>query len=172
MSGIFTDGVYTLERLGVVDVILPFVLIFTIVFGIFSKINLWGDAKNAKQFNVMIALAMGLIVVFQHVINRGSPYDVVDIINNSLPQVAIILVAIVMLFLMVGLFDGQDQVKSWKGWVAGISVVVVLFIFASNAGFGWWTLPYWINEDLVTLIVVLMVFGGIIYYITKPESSP
>ena len=61
MTYSFTDFVQTLEDMGVSDVLLPFVLIFTIVFGVLQKTDIFG--QNKKNFNAIIALVVALSVV-------------------------------------------------------------------------------------------------------------
>src|SRR3989344_1351569 len=45
------------------DVLLPFLLVFTIVFAILEKTNILGEDK--KNFNVIIALVIGALLVSQ-----------------------------------------------------------------------------------------------------------
>jgi len=103
------DSFFMLNEQGLFDILLPFVLVFTIVYAVLHKIKLFG--KDSKQFDVMIALVMGLAVVFPHVLwgvndptvstlSNGMP-DIVNIINASLPNVSIVIVAIVMALTVV-----------------------------------------------------------------------
>src|SRR3989344_3262761 len=60
-GGVFERGMLVLEDLGLTDVLLPFLLIFTIVFAVLQKTEMFG--KTGKNFNVMIALILALGVV-------------------------------------------------------------------------------------------------------------
>jgi len=163
----------SLNDIGVFEILLPFLLIFAIVFGIMSKVKIFGEGDN-KKFATIIALVMGLVAVFQHTMFRGGQFDVVDIINNALPQVSLVLVAIIMLFLILGVFGnvpkfGKDKVS---GIVGVIAVLVVLYIFGSSAGFGWWSLPYWLQDyQIWSLVIVVLVFALIIKYITGDSKE-
>ena len=112
-----------MERQGFVDVVLPFLLIFTIMFAVLQKTQVLGEKK--KNFNVVIALVSSLLVVIPHVTNRypvGS--DPIIIINNAIPQVSLVLVAIVFLLILIGVF-GQDKEflgLAAPGWVMFISL--------------------------------------------------
>jgi len=72
-------------------------LVFTIVFATLQKTKILGEDENKKprkNFNAVIALVMGLAVVIPHVIGSYPPDgDVVNIINNALPNVSVVLVA-------------------------------------------------------------------------------
>jgi hypothetical protein len=172
----FQDLIQTLYNLGVGDVLLPFLLIFTIVFAVMQKSEPFG--KGNKKIHVVIALILGLVVVIPHIIGLypTPESDVVNIINHALPNVAVLLVAILMVLLLAGMF-GQSA-SSWtgsiKGWIAVLSFAVVAFIFARAAG---WleTLPawlYWLDDPTTqAILLVAAVFGIIIWFIVKDDEA-
>lgn len=95
--------IYYLESMGLTDVILPFVLVFTIVFAVLQKAKIFGD--QSKKYNVIFALVVGLLVVIPHVTGRYPPgADVVDIINQAIPSVSVLVIAIIMFLVLVGIF--------------------------------------------------------------------
>jgi len=166
---------YQLQYWGVTDVLLPFLLIYTVVFAILQKIKPLG--AESKKFNVIVALVVAFAVVVPHV-TGGYPnpdVDIVNIINKALPNVSVFLIAILMLFLLIGMWGGKPQ---WKG--AGTSIIIILsliiiiYIFARAAG---WTgtLPYWLyfleDPNTQALIIVVIVFFLIISYITKEPKE-
>ena len=161
--------VESLESWGLTDVVLPFLLIFTIVFAILQKANIFGEGK--KRFNVIIALVLSLLVVVPHITGSyPGDYDVVEIINESLPSIALLLVAIIMLLLLIGIFGGGS---TWSGpitgWVVIVAAIAVIWIF-SGAVWGWKAWDKFVSffgEEIVTIIVILLVFGIIIALITS-----
>ena len=170
----FVDFIQRLETWGVADVLLPFVLIFTIVFAVMNKTEILG--KNKKNINIMISLVMGLAVVFPHVLGiYPAQSDPVNIINRALPDVSIVLVAIVMLLLLIGLLGGEVKWlgTSISGWIALVCFLIILYIFGRAAG--WWSggLPNWLrwldNPDTQAIIIILLIFGIIVWFITKDE---
>lgn len=173
----FRTVLYQLESFGLSDVILPFLLIFTVVFAILQKIKPFGeDQDRQKGYNIIIALVMALAVVIPHVMGYyPSDADVVNIINKALPQVSIILVAVLMVILILGLFGGKPTWgSSLSGWVAIAATVVVLYIFGRAAG--WFTyLPNWLywldNPDTQAMILIVAVFALVIWFITKEPKK-
>ncbi|MBU2561829.1 MAG: hypothetical protein KKD17_06025 [Nanoarchaeota archaeon] len=172
-GGYFYNIIQRLEMWGLTDVILPFILIFTIVFAIMQKVKPLGEgtAQN-KSFNVVISLVMALAVIIPHVLGYYPPgADIVNIINAALPQVSIVLVAILMVLLIVGLFGGKAQ---WggalSGWVAFFAFILVVYIFGRAAGWFYY-LPSWLywldNPDTQAMLIVVAIFAIIIWYITK-----
>ncbi len=164
----------TLETWGLTDVLLPFLLIFTLIFAILQKTKILGEDK--RNFNVVIALVMGLTVVIPH--STGTypmTYDPVNIINAFLPGISLVIVAVVMLFILIGLWGGEAK---WVGgspsaMIAILAAVAVIWIFGAAAQ--WWTGWGWFNRffgsDTVSLIIIILVFGIIIWFITKSEKQ-
>ena len=170
----YIDFFNLLESYGLTDALLPFLLIFTIVFAVLQKTNIMGAGK--KNFNVIIALVLSLTAVIPHVTGTyPEGYDVIQILNNALPQVSLIAVAAIMLMLLVGLFGAESKWMggSLSGWMAILSFFIIIFIFGGAAG--WWTdITEWISwwdEDTAALVVIILVFGVIIWYVTKPETK-
>ncbi len=174
-GGYLQNAFYWLSYYGITDVILPFLLIYTVTFAILQKIKILGE--ESKRFNVIIALVLGLSVVIPHVLGLyPSPHaDVVNIINNALPNVSVFIIAIIMLFLLIGLWGGKAK---WKGAgttsVTIVSLIIMIYIFARAAG---WTgqLPYWLyfleDPNTQALLIVVIIFFIVIGYITKEPPA-
>lgn len=167
----------TLENLGILDVILPFILVFTIVFAVLQKVQLFGEEAENKKFNIVIALVMGLAVVFPHVLGYyPADADIVNIINQSLPNVSIVIVAIVMALLIIGVLGKRFELDNskWAGWIAFGAFGLIVYIFGNSAH--WWDNPTWLyflnDNDTVTLIVAILIFAIIIWFVTKEPTDP
>jgi hypothetical protein len=93
-EGIFGQWISNLEQLGLLDVLLPFLLIFTITFAVLQKSRILGE--DSKRFNTIVSLVLALAVVIPHVTNPGGPADVVVIINAALPNVSLLMIASMM----------------------------------------------------------------------------
>jgi|SRR3989344_3933969 len=162
----------TLNNWGLTDVLLPFILVFAIVFAILSRMNIFGDDK--KNINIVVALVLGLIFIMPHVTGNYPPnYDPVDIINGAIPGVSIVAIAVIMVLLLIGLF-GWKQEGSQVPWIIFLlAIVAVVYFFGSAAGwwYGWNSLSQFFGEDAVSLVVVLLVFGIIIWFITSTGKS-
>ena len=166
----------SLDNWGLTDVMLPFLLIFVIIFAILQKAKILGEGK--KNLNVIIALVVALLVVVPHVTGRYSGYaDPVQIINDSLPQVSVVLVAVIFLLILIGVF-AQEQVflgVSMPGWIAFFSFVTIVAIFGGSAG--WWDgrfnyyLERVLGEEAIAIAVMLLVFGLIIAWITSDSKE-
>ena len=195
----FNNYVRTLEGMGLLDVVLPFILFFTILFAALQKTKILGDKsgstegeKAGKKYNVVVALVFGLVGVIPHVLYGGRPDDgkmqigsklfpdPVEIINNSLPSVAIWVIAILMFLLILGLLIPVERVLQWpvSGWAALLAVLVIGYIFGSAAG--WWgeiSRSSFVrslglsNPNNLFGVLVLLVFGLVLYLIVKDPGD-
>lgn len=177
----FQDAIIQLQQMGVLDVVVPFILIFTIVFAVLQKTKILGSEdpegkKPRKNFNSIIALVMALAVIIPHVTNTyPDNADVVNIINTSLPNVSAVLVAIVMLLLIIGVFGNKVDIagSSLSGWAVIFAIVATGIIFGNAAN--WFNLPDWLlflqDSGTQELIIVILVFALIIYFVTKEDKE-
>ncbi|MEK6822779.1 MAG: hypothetical protein AABY13_03035, partial [Nanoarchaeota archaeon] len=108
--GIFDNAIFYLDSLGLTQVILPFVLIFTVLFAIMQKVKIFGDLDKTKKFNVIIALVIALGVVIPHITGGYPPdQDPINIINGILPGSALILIVLTIVFITLALIIPQDK---------------------------------------------------------------
>ena len=168
----FVQVFRSLEAYGMTDALLPFLLIFTILFAMLQKTKILGAGK--KNFNVMVALIISLLVVIPHITGSYPPgKDIVEILNTALPNVSILVVAILMGLLLIGLLGGEAK---WVGGsLSGIFAIIsfggIIYIFGGAAG--WWNnkLNFWFDSDVLALVIVILVFAIVIWYITQEDST-
>jgi hypothetical protein len=128
---------------------------------------------------------MGLSVVIPHVLwgsnNPNYPYlanglpDAVMIMNSALPNISLVILAVVMVMLILGIIGGDVNFAgtSLGGLAIWGSILGVAFIFISSAGVfqyvPWWL--QWIYDPYIKeMIMVILVFGIIIGFITKEDK--
>lgn len=175
----FADGIIQLQNMGVADVILPFLLVFTIVFAVLQKTQILGDKSEAKKYNGVVAFVMGLTLVFSHILGFFPPHqDPVNIINAALPNISVVLIAIVMVLLLLGVFGADVNIlgNSLNGWVFFLMAAIVIYVFGTAAGyFGNGRFPDWLwflsDPNTQSLLIVILVFGGIIWLIMREPDK-
>ncbi|MAG15545.1 hypothetical protein CMO88_00635 [Candidatus Woesearchaeota archaeon] len=174
MANEFPEFFVRLDQMGVLDSLLPFILIFTILFAVLQKTKIIGEGK--RQFNTLVALIISLMVVLPHVTGRYPPgQDIVSIINTALPQVSLLVVAILAALLLVGVFaPGVMLGGTGLGAIMGlISLGAIVYIFGNAAGFwkGSGAFNFLNNPDTQAVLVIILVFGLIIWFITKEDGQ-
>lgn len=107
-----------------VEVLLPFVLVFTVVFAILQKSEILG--KEKRQIDAIVALVIGLIVV-----TFANAVGIISVLMPFLAVSLIILLVFLLLYSMV--FQGEDfslhkNLKIGLGIVIGLAVVIAVLV--------------------------------------------
>ena len=160
-----------LEQFGLLDAVLPFILLFAVIFTVTSRTKVLGDKKNV---HMLVALVISLLVVIPHVMGTYPPgQDVVNIINSALPNVSLVIVIIVAALILMGIFLPNSTGVPMGGVLAFLSVGVIIYIFGVSAG--WWQsagpLGFLSNPDIQALVVIILVFAVVIFLITAESPG-
>jgi hypothetical protein len=167
----FVEFFRQLESYGFTDALLPFLLIFTILFAILQKSNILGAGK--RNFNVVVAGSIALLTVMPHLTGQGP--DVIKLMNAALPKMSIIAVAVIMALFLVGLFGGEAKWMggSLSGWIALVAFGLVTYVFGAEAG--WWQglqqkFTWW-GSETSSIVIIILVFAIVIWFITREPSA-
>ena len=186
----FRQAIRDLQQMGLFDVILPFFLIFTVIYAILQRSKILGEPEEARKFNVIVAMIIGFLVVAPHVlygdptgqsstlsVSVGGRYlpDVVNIMNNAIPSISIWIIAILMLLILLGMF-GTD-IDLWNRplstWIFIAAVLIVFYTFAVAAN--WFQAPEWLSwlrdRSNQAVILILLIFGVVIWFVISPERA-
>ncbi len=161
------DFLVQLERFGLLDAVLPFILIFAIVFTVINRTKVLGEQKNV---HMLVALVISLLVIIPHVLGTYPPGgDVVNIINGALPNVSLLIVIVIAALILIGIFRPNSTGIPGGGFFAILSVAAIIFIFGLSAG--WWEssgpFNFLSSPDLQILIVIILVFAVVVFMITS-----
>ena len=117
-----------LRDFGLFDVILPFLLVFTITYAVLEKTRILGTIKVTgtdeyipnKNLNSMVSFVVALLVV--------ATANIVRAINESLPNIVLLLVASISFLLLIGVFlkDAMDFPKDHPNW--NKAFIIIMFI--------------------------------------------
>lgn len=110
-----------------INIVLPFLLIFTIVYAILQKSEVLG--KDKKQIDAIVGLVIGLIVV--------SFGNVTGYIINLMPFLAVALVVIVVFMILFGSvhtgpLELHKGVKVAFGIISAIAVVIAVLVVTGS----------------------------------------
>ncbi len=171
----FGEIIRELERFQIVDMLI-FLLIFTILFAVLEKTKVLGESK--KNLNVGFSLLFSLVVLFVHFTAYLPPtQDPFEILKKALPQVSLLVVAVMALLILLGVF-AHDKIflgLAAPGWIAFVCIVTIIFIFGSAAG--WWAPTFMgflegiFGSDAITIVIMILIFGIIIAFITGSDSD-
>jgi hypothetical protein len=152
--GSIADILFQWESIGFFDIILPFLLIFAIVFGILSYMKIFGENKAV---HAIISVILGLLAI------RAQFFS--DFLSEIAPRLGVGLTILLTVLILIGLFVPNDHKKT-IGWVmmgiAGIILIVILSqlydVFGGNFGSGLGLT----SSELVGWITMIAVLAAVI----------
>ncbi|MBI2106817.1 hypothetical protein HYT57_02425 [Candidatus Woesearchaeota archaeon] len=143
-----------LQNIGLYDFILPFLLVFTIVFAILEKTYIFGktsgpNGESKRNINAVVALVLGLIIVNQ--------FEIIQSLNNFLPKISFFIIVSLMILILFGLF-GANVERGLSGFLltgaAIISLVATYWALGPSLDF---RVPYWVQDNASTILVLLII---------------
>ena len=179
MASSFRSAIDFFGQIGIYDVILPFLLVFTITFAILEKTKVLGfedkeQKYTRKNLNSMVAFVIGFLVV-------GSS-KLVGIINQTVSQVFLLILISVLFLMLMGTFLGDKEMKferkdSWFIFFAVVMLAAIVLIFlnaiTTSSGKTWLSVIWGyagnnLNSGIVGTIILILVIVGMMYYVVKP----
>jgi hypothetical protein len=112
-----------------VNAILPFLLVFVVVFAILQKSEILGKGK--KQIDALVALVIGLIVI--------SFGYATGIIVNLVPFLAVAAVIILVFMILYGMIFKEGEFSMGKGLKIGFGILIgIAVVIAVLVATGAW----------------------------------
>src|SRR3989344_416345 len=162
----FQDTISALQEIGVFDFLLPFLLIFSIIFAALEKTKILGEDKT--NINVIVSAIIGMLVLIQP--------GIIQTINLFLPRVSLIIVVVLMGLLVIAVLAGK-KFEGLKGGLLSFAVIialiaVVLALVVPDAGFSGLNISSQDRAILLNIGVPLLVFFIAIWLVTsKPQGK-
>jgi hypothetical protein len=151
----------SLEQQGVFAYVLPFLIVFAIVFGVLTRVNIFGT--DNKVINSIIALSVSLMAIqFGFVSNFFS---------EIFPRVGIGLGALLIILIIYGIANPEGN---WNKGVLGIIGAIILYmIFYNTFEADFFTTTYWFTDNWPTIIVIIAVLFAVGAIISNtPKGQP
>ena len=147
------------QNIGVFDIVLPFLLIFTIVFGILQATKIVGPNKGV---HVIIALVVGLLALRLGFVQQ--------FFTEIFPRLGVGLAVILSLLILTGLFISSEQAKYWMWGIAAVAVVVwIISMVGSFEQIGW--LGGMFTGDSAGMIIGAVLLIGVIIAVVASKSE-
>ena len=119
MASTFQEILADLEYYGFLDVVLPFILVFTIIFAILEKTKLMGLEGDQPKTNINVVLS--LVISFIVIANT----QVIPVIRSYLSNVGLIIVIALIALILFGLL-GVDVDRGLHGYPLLFAVIVAI----------------------------------------------
>lgn len=137
---------------GIFDYVLPFLLIFSVVFGILESTKILGKQKGV---HVIVALVIGLLSLRFGFVQQ--------FFGELFPRLAVGIAVVLALLILTGLFIAKEETRYWLWGLAAISVIVLLIVLVGSfEGAGWLGYYGGYIGDYAELIVGAVLLIGVI----------
>ncbi len=184
-QSVFRGALEFLFDLGVYDVILPFLLVFTIMYAILEKTKILGTEEarvvgesdsdrtvSRKNLNAMVSFVTSFFVV--------ASTQLVGMIHQFVANVALVLIIIVMFMLLVGSFHEEKEKPfflegGWRSSFIWITFIIIILITLSSLGWltpAWnYMISYWDTRMVSTIILLILVVGAMMFVVKEPKKE-
>lgn len=182
MASTFRNALDLLDRIGVYDVVLPFLLVFTITFAMLEKTKIFGmdevdGAKyTRKNLNAMAAFVIAFITV--------ASSKIVAIILDVSSQVIVLLLLSVFFLLLIGSFMKEGEPTFLTGWLKWVFIIIMLL---GILGIFLWAIPHddepwlkwawnelsdnWTSEGISSIILVIVIILFMFFIVREPAKK-
>jgi hypothetical membrane protein len=165
-----------LEKVGLFDVVLPFMLVFTIVFAILEKTKVFGteeiDGKKytKKNLNAIAAFVIAFLVV--------ASSELVEVITKVSSNVVILLLLAILFLMLVGSFFKEGEpVHLQGGWNVLFMIIMfvgIVLIFLDALG---WLEDTWEflggsaqGEGIGAIILIVIIVLFMVFIVREPAK--
>jgi hypothetical protein len=171
----FRNALVFFDELGVYDVVLPFLLIFSLMYAMLEKTRVFGmeghgdHATTRKNLNAMVAFCTSFLVV--------ASSQLVSVINDTIAKTMVLMVASVLFMVVVGTFSQDKELYldgAWRKAFMGVSLAAILLILFYNLGwlqFIWMYSAQNLNGPVVGSFGLLIIVLAFMAYITGSSSG-
>ncbi len=177
MVSTFRNAIEFFDKIGIYDVILPFLLVFTIVFAILEKTKVFGTEEvegqkiTKKNLNAMAAFVIGFLVV--------ASSKLVEIITKVSSQVVVLLLLSILFLLLVGSFFKEGEATflegGWKYFFMIIMFIGIVGIFLhaieTDDGTPWLEWAWdeltdnWTSTGVASVILIIVIIAFMVYVV-------
>ncbi len=161
-GGTIGDVLNQWAQLGAFSYVLPFLLLFALIYGILSYMSLFGDTN--KAVNAIIALTISLMAL---------QFDFVPIFFSELfPRLGVGLSIFLVIIILAGFFiDPKKPLFRWILIGIGAIIAIVVLVQASG-GSGWYNGQWWYNNwPSVAFVVIIIALVGAIVGAANPNKN-
>lgn len=175
------------RQLGVYDVILPFILVFTLMFAILERTQLFGVEKikdrsyTKKNLNAMVSFVIAFLVI--------ASSKLVETITKVSSEIVVLLLLIVFFLMMVGTFyttkeieeKGVSLEKAWRSTFMVFIAIAMAFIFMdaieTEGGITWlevflgWLGQFYTNAAVAAIVLIIAVIIFMVWITKAPKKE-
>ncbi len=150
--------------------ILPFLLVFTLIFAILQRSKILGEGK--KQIDAIVALVIALLLIA-----FPLPRSIIVFLMPFLAVMAVIILVFMLLWGFVA--SGKDGLVMNKGLkitfgiIIGIALAIAILFAAGvwDAVYGFFTGSEWSQSILINILFIAIIIGAMVAVLAGNKSD-
>ncbi len=158
-----------LGQAGFYNVLLPFLLLFVIIYGILAMINLFGNDVRGKKINGVISLLLALFITS----TTGYLAWFTSVVSTMTGFIGIILLGLLFFFMLYHFATGGNAQGIFGGktikWFVLIIVAIIIYLLFARAGglsiFGLGQVGGIHVPISAQSIIMFIIIGGLIFLV-------
>jgi len=185
MASSLQNAIQFFQEFGLFDVVLPFLLVFSLVFAVLEKTMILGKESHGgkdipnKNLNASMAFVIAMLVI--------ASTKIVGIINTALPNIILLLVVSLMFLLLIGIFVGTGELNFSKEHSKANTFILIIMFFGvilvfldaipASSGKSWldfiwdFILTQWSGAVFSSIVILLVIIGAILFVTNTPKPS-
>ncbi|MFH1801731.1 MAG: hypothetical protein ABH804_02790 [archaeon] len=148
------------EQAGFFSYLLPFLLLFALVFGLLEKTKIF---EQNKFINGIIALVVGLMALQFNIVSR--------FFSEIFPRFGVGLAILLIVMIVFGIFTPKATWATYSFF--GIGAVILAVVLIQTGGAVGWSAGYWWKDNWPIIVgaVFILVLIGVIVGASSPKQS-
>ena len=160
----FQDTITQWEQIGVFDILLPLLLVFTVIYAVLDRTNIFG--KDKKSINAIVALVVSFLAM--------QNIYITSFFKILFAQVALGIAILIAVVIITAMVMGTKNTHSWRFILTILGFVIFIWMFSRAAdeyqtyygvyAFGIFTSQWWAANAtwIILLAFVLIVVGAVV----------
>ena len=149
------------QSVGVFDYLLPFLLIFALVFGIMQKTKILGDEKG---INVLVGIVVSLLALQLDLVPR--------FFQEAFPRLAVGLVVLFCLMILMYMFIDDKSGPGLNYGLLAVGFVIAIVIFSQSFEQFGWSGSFGYDQYVGWIVGAVLLIGVIIAISSSGSGKP
>lgn len=159
-GGAIGDMLSQWEQAGFFTYLLPFLLIFALVFGLLEKTAIF----KSRSIDGIIALVVGLMALQFEMVPQ--------FFSEIFPRLGVALAILLVVLILIGLFADPDS-NTVMYSLLGVGAIIAVIVLIKTAGaVGWSSGDWWgDNWSMIAGVVFILIIIGVIVGASNPSED-
>ncbi len=173
-SSAFGNVLYFLDRFGIFEYFLPFMIYFLIIYGLLGRVDIFNGSKNEKanKINVLLAASMSLLILYYVPTSKTIGMFLSEIFTKwGVLAITLLLIPLTLAILGIDITGNKVFGDNEKKTIAAIILILIILIFYGTLGSMFREYWYIVDPNYVGVALLILLIAGAILYVGMEDKS-